>query len=450
VNSLSLIDSPFFGSSLTDTRMRQVFCARSFLRCCVQTEVALARAQGQLGIIPTDAAEKIARAAEHYPFDEERLARETEIVGYPILPLVEQLADAAGEAGRYLHWGATTQDIMDTATVLQVRTGLDLIELQLGEAMDALRALAEAHRSTPMAGRTHLQHALPITFGYKAAVWLSALQRHGERLRDLRPRVLVVEFSGASGTLASLGDDGLAVQAELASVLELGVPAITWHSTRDSLAETVQLLALVAGSLAKIAFDISIMTTTELGEVSEPYVRHRGASGTMPQKRNPVSCELIIAAAKMVREHAGLMLDALVHDFERATGPWHLEWSAIPESFGLTSGALRQATFLLSGLEVHADRMRANLDASNGLIVAEAVMMALAPIVGRQTAHDLIYAGCRRALESGASLFDTLSAMPEVAAPLGSERLRQLTDPGNYLGSAAKMVDRVLAVKLNT
>lgn len=450
MNSLSLIDSPFFGPSLTDERMREIFCARAFRQRCVETEVALAGAEARLGIIPADTAREIARAAETYCFDEERLARETEIVGYPILPIVEQLADAAGEAGRYLHWGATTQDIMDTATVLQVRAGLDLIERQLGEAMDALRTLAETHRDTPMAGRTHLQHALPITFGYKAAVWLSALARHAERLCEVRPRVLLVEFSGASGTLASLGHQGLAVQAALANALGLGVPAITWHSTRDGMAEAVQLLALISGSLAKIAFDISIMMTTELGEVSEPFVRHRGASSTMPQKRNPVSCELIIAASKMVRQHAGLMLDAMVHDFERATGPWHLEWAAVPEAFGLTSGALRQATFMLRGLEVHAERMLANLGVSRGLIVAEAVMMALAPITGRQTAHDLVYAGCRRAVESDTSLFEALSAMPEVAAPLGLERLRELTDPANYLGSAARMVDRVLAGDVDT
>jgi 3-carboxy-cis,cis-muconate cycloisomerase len=450
MNNLSLIDSPFFGASLTDARMREIFCARAFLRRCVETEVALARAQERLSVIPADAARDIAQAAESYSFDEERLARETEIVGYPILPIVEQLADAAGKAGRYLHWGATTQDIMDTAAVLQVRAGIDLIETQLNEAMDALRDLADVHRDTPMAGRTHLQHALPVTFGYKAAVWLSALQRHEERLRQLRPRVLVVEFSGASGTLASLGEKGLAVQAEFASVLGLVVPAITWHSARDGMAEAVQLLALISGSLAKLAFDISIMMTTELGEVSEPYVRHRGASSTMPQKRNPISCELIIGAAKLVRQHAGLMLDAMVHDFERATGAWHLEWAAVPEAFGLTSGALRQAVFMLSGLEVHKDRMRANLDVSKGLIVAETVMMALAPITGRQTAHDLIYAGCRRAVESDQSLFEALSVMPEVAAPLGLERLSELTNPANYLGSAAQMVDRVLAGDVDT
>lgn len=441
---LGLIDSPLFGASFVDGPMREVFNSRSFIQRCVECEVALARAQARLGVIPAEAARGIAATAERHVLDLDRLRRDTEIVGYPVLPLVEQLADAAGEAGRYLHWGATTQDIMDTATVLQVRAAIAVIETGLDETIEALRSLAERHRDTPMAGRTHLQHALPITFGYKAAVWLSSLLRHRERVEQMKARVLVVEFSGASGTLASLGDKGLLVQAELAKVLGLAAPTITWHACRDGLAETVQVLGLIAGSLGKIALDVSIMMTTELGEVAEPFVRHRGASSTMPQKRNPISCELIIAASKMVRQHAGLMLDALAHDFERATGPWHLEWSAVPESFALTSGALAQAAFLLSGLEVHPERMRENLGVTRGLIVAEAVMMALAPIVGRQGAHDLVYAGCREAAETGASLFEVLARDEAVVAPLGVERLRSLTDPANYLGAAGAMVDRVL------
>ena len=441
---LSFVDSPLFGASFVPAEMRGIFGHDAFLRRCVETEVALARAQARLGIIPEVAAQGIAAAAAAYRFDLDRLARETAIVGYPVLPMVEQLAAAAGDAGRYLHWGATTQDIMDTATVLQVRAGLEVIERLLDETVAALRRLAAEHRDTPMAGRTHLQHALPVTFGYKAAVWLSGLLRHRERIGQMKARVLVAEFSGAAGTLASLGTEGLAVQAGFARELGLGVPAITWHSSRDGLAEAVQLLALLTGSLAKIALDVSIMASTEFGELSEPFVRHRGASSTMPQKRNPISCELILAAARMVARHAGLMLDAMANDFERATGPWHLEWSAVPESFALTAGALAQAAFLLGGLEVHPARMRANLDATRGLIVAEAVMMALAPITGRQAAHDLVYAGCRSAEDTGRSLFAVLADDPAVATPLGRDRLAALTDPANYLGAAGAMTDRIL------
>jgi 3-carboxy-cis,cis-muconate cycloisomerase len=444
MSPLSFVDSPLAGASFVAPEMRKVLDFEAFLARCVQTEVALARVQGRLGIIPSSAADGIENAAREYKFDLERLRRDTQIVGYPILPMVEQLANAAGDAGRYLHWGATTQDIMDTGTVLQVSKAIDLIDELLGKTIKALRDLAETYRDTPMAGRTHLQHALPITFGYKAAVWMSALMRHRERLVQLRPRVLVLQFSGASGTLASLGEHGLAVQAALAAELGLAVPLITWHTIRDGLTETVQVLGLTTGSLAKIAVDVSLMMTTELGEVAEPFVRHRGASSTMPQKRNPISCELIIAAAKMVRQHTGLMLDAMASDFERATGPWHLEWSAIPESLALTAGALEQAGFMLSGLEVHADRMLLNLGSSRGLIAAEAVMMDLAPLTGRQAAHDLVYAGCREAVASGRSLFEVLSQVQDVAGPLGVDRLRWLTDPVNYLGSAAEMTERVL------
>jgi 3-carboxy-cis,cis-muconate cycloisomerase len=375
------------------------------------------------------------------------LKRETETVGYPILPLVRRFAELSGKEGRYVHWGATTQDIMDTAAVLQVREGLDLVEADLAEVREHLAALARRHRDTPMAGRTHLQHALPITFGFKAAVWLYALDRNAGRLAQLRPRTLLVQFGGAAGTLASLGsgEKATATRAELARELGLGDPPITWHVVRDGFAETVQFLALLTGALAKIAFDLMLMSATEFGEVAEPFLPGRGSSSTMPQKQNPISCELILAAAKLLRQHAGLMLDALVSDFERATGPWHAEWAALPEAFGYASGALKQARFLLGGLQVFPARMARNLGMTHGLIVAEAVMMRLAPVLGRNEAHDLVYDACRRAIESDRPLFDVLCEMPQVLTPLGAERLRALCDPKNYLGAAPEMVDRVLA-----
>ncbi len=360
---------------------------------------------------------------------------------------MRQLAERAGEAGRWLHWGATTQDIMDTAAVLQIRDGLGLIEADLTALRGHLVGLARRWRDTPMAGRTHLQHALPITFGYKAAVWLSAFDRHAARLGELRPRVLQVQFGGAAGTLASLGpgEESLASRRELARELGLAEPAITWHVARDAIAETVQFLALLGGSLGKIAYDVMLMAATEFAEAAEPFVSGRGSSSTMPQKRNPISCELILAAAKTLRQHAGLILDALVSDFERATGPWHVEWIAVPESFGYAAGALHQAEFMMGGLIVDPGRMAKNLGMTHGLIVAEAVMMGLAPHTGRNEAHDLVYDACRNAIESDRPLYDVLLETPEVAGPLGPEALRRLTDPANYLGAAQAMVDRVLA-----
>ena len=432
--------------------MRTAFGETVFLARCAEVEAALARAQARLGIVPTDAAAAISQAASAVTADPGsldlgRLKRETETVGYPILPLVRQLAERAGDAGRWLHWGATTQDIMDTAAVLQIRDGLALVEADLTAVRGHLATLARRHRDTAMAGRTHLQHALPVTFGYKAAVWLAAFDRHAARLVELRPRVLMVQFGGAAGTLASLGEGeaSLGSRTELARELGLGEPAITWHVARDAIAETVQFLALVGGSLGKIAFDVMLMSATEFGEAAEPFVAGRGSSSTMPHKRNPISCELILAAAKALRQHAGLILDAMVSDFERATGPWHVEWIALPESFAYAAGALHQASFMLGGLIVDPARMQQNLGMTHGLIVAEAVMMGLAPHTGRNEAHDLVYDACRKAIESDRPLYDVLLEAPEVAGPLGPDRLRALTDPANYLGAAQAMVDRVLA-----
>jgi 3-carboxy-cis,cis-muconate cycloisomerase len=256
--------------------------------------------------------------------------------------------------------------------------------------------------------------------------------------------VLVAQFGGAAGTLASLGDRGLEVRREYARELKLGDPAITWHVARDSVVETISFLGLVTGSLGKIGFDIMLMMMTELGEAFEPFESHRGASSTMPQKRNPISSEILVANAKAVRQHAGLMLDAMIQDFERATGPWHVEWLAVPESFMLAAGSLAQAKFMLEGLVVDESRMRKNLDLTQGLIVAEAVMMGLAPHLGRQNAHDVVYDACREALGQGRSLFDVLKENPTVSVALSDDRLHALCEPANYLGSAPRMVDAIV------
>ena len=441
----TVYDSVLFRDSFGTPRMREIFEDRTLISRYVEAEVALAHAEARCGVIPADAAKEIAARSKVDALDFDLLRHETEIVGYPILPLVHQLGKMCGESGRYVHWGATTQDIMDTGVVLQVRDALALVESELNDLRAILARLAKRYRDTPMAGRTHLQQALPVTFGYKVAVWLAMFDRHAERLQELRPRVLVGEFAGAAGTLASLGDKGLEVQKAMMEELSLGVPVATWHVARDGLAEAVNFLGLLTGSLGKVAYDVMLMAATELAEVYEPFVKGRGASSTMPQKRNPISSELIFAASKAVRQHAGLMLDAMIHDFERATGPWHAEWIALPESFILTAGALHQAKFMLDGLIVDEKRMRQNLDMSKGLIVAEAVMMGLAPRLGRNEAHDVVYEACRTVNEKGGTLADVLASMPEVTSHLDRKAIDKLTDPGNYLGAAPQMVDRVVA-----
>ena len=440
----TVLDSALFRDSFGTPAMRGIFEDAALLARYTDVEVALARAQGRLGVIPAPAARDIAAKCDASRLDLDRLKKETEVVGYPILPLVRQLAAQCGDAGRFLHWGATTQDIMDTAVVLQLRDALALVGKDLAELQAILARQAKRYRDTPMAGRTHLQQALPVTFGYKLAIWLAMIDRHAERLQQLTPRVLVGQFAGAAGTLASLGDRGMDVQKALCEELGLAQPAATWHAARDGLAEAVNFLGLVTGSLGKIAFDVMLMASTDVGEAAEPFVHGRGGSSTMPQKRNPISSELILAAAKGVRQHAGLMLDALVQDFERATGPWHAEWIALPEAFILTGGALHQAKFMLAGLIVAEARMRKNLNMTHGLIVAEAVMMGLAPHLGRNEAHDIVYDACRAVAEKGGSLADTLARVPQVTKHLDRAALDKLTDPARYLGAAQAMVDRVV------
>jgi 3-carboxy-cis,cis-muconate cycloisomerase len=441
----TVFDSILFRDAFGTPAMRSVFDDNELIRKYVQVEIALAKAEARCGVIPAAAAEDIAARCNGDDLDFDLLRHETEIVGYPILPLVLPISSQDGESGGYVHWGATTQDIMDTAVVLQLRDAFDLIEADIKTLRHTLAGLAKRYRDTPMAGRTHLQQALPVTFGYKVAIWLDMFDRHAERLAQARPRIMVGEFAGAAGTLASLGDKGLAVQKAMMEELGLGVPVSTWHVARDGFAEAVNLLGLITGSLGKIAYDVMIMASNEFGELYEPFVKGRGASSTMPQKRNPISSELMLACAKGVRQNAGLMLDAMVQDLERATGPWHAEWIAIPEAFILAAGALNQAKFMLGGLIVDEKAMLKNLGMTNGLIVAEAVMMGLAPHIGRQDAHDVVYDACRVVNEKGGRLADALNAIPSVASRLKPELIERLTDPANYLGSAPQMVDQVLA-----
>src|SRR6187551_1267571 len=442
--STTVLDSILFRDAFGTPAMREVFSDFSLISRYAEVEIALAKAEARCGVIAVEAAEEITKRTDVSALDFDLLRSETDIVGYPILPLVHQMAKQCGEAGRYVHWGATTQDIMDTAVVLQLRDALKIVEDDIAALRDILAKLSRRYRDTPMAGRTHLQQALPVTFGYKCAIWLAMFDRHAERLSQLKPRVLVGQFAGAAGTLASLGDKGFEVQRALCEELELGVPVATWHVARDGFAEAVNFLALVTGSLGKVALDIMLMASTEFAEVYEPFVKGRGASSTMPQKRNPISSELMLAASKAVRQHAGLMLDAMVQDLERATGPWHAEWVAIPESFVLSAGALHQAKFALGGLIVDSARMAQNLAMSKGLIVAEAVMMQLAPYIGRQQAHDVVYAACRVVNEKGGTLAEALGEVAEVTAHFDRAAIARMTDPANYLGLAPAMVDRVL------
>jgi 3-carboxy-cis,cis-muconate cycloisomerase len=444
----TVIDSAIFRDIFGTEAMRQVFSDGNRIQKYLDFEAALARAQARLGIIPQEACDEILKHCAIDQFDFEKLKKQTERIGYPVLPVVQQLvALCKGGLGEWCHWGATTQDITDSATIMQIREGLALIEQDLNAISDSLASLARKYRDTPMAGRSNLQQAVPITFGYKMATILAAFERHKQRLKELRERVLVFEFGGAAGTLSSLGKEGLKVQVELAKELKLRQPEIAWHTVRDRIAEVGCFLGLVTGICGKIAMDVKLMMQTEVEEVFEPFHEGRGSSSTMPQKRNPISSVYITALTAVVRQHVAALLNAMEEDHERATGPWEIEWIVLPETFVLTAGALAQTKFLLAGLQVDEKRMRANLDITKGLIVSEAVMMGLGPHLGRQYAHDLVYDICRQVVATGRPLADLLAENAEISKHMSKAELTKLCDPANYLGQAGEMVDRVLALR---
>lgn len=444
----TIIDSRIFGDIFSDARMRQIWSDENRTAKYLDIERALAKVQGELGLIPQEAVDEIVKHCELSIIDWDKLKAKTEQIGYPIIAVVNQInANCRDRLGEYCHWGATTQDITDTAMILQIREGLALVEQDLGDISDALAVLAEKYRDTPIIGRSNLQQATPITFGYKMASILAGIERHRERLQQLKPRVLVGEFGGASGTLSSLEKAAMQTQAALMKELGLGQPLISWHTVRDTIAEVGAFLGLVGGSLGKIAMDVKLLMQTEVGEVFEPFAPGRGSSSTMPQKRNPISCLYIHANISVARQHAAALMDAMVADHERSTGPWEIEWVSVPEIFCLMSGALKQTKFVLQGLEVDAQRMRANMDMTHGLVMSEAVMMGLGPYLGREYAHDLVYDLCRQALRENRPLIDILEAHPEINCHLNRDQLEHLCNPVHHVGQAGAMVDRVLAAR---
>ncbi|MCX6046631.1 MAG: adenylosuccinate lyase [Chloroflexi bacterium] len=443
-------DSLIFRDFYNTDELRAIFDDRHLVQCWLDTEAALARAQASLQIIPADAAAEITRQAKAELLDFDKLRQSTNLVGYPIVGLVKQVAELCqGDAGRYVHWGATTQDIMDTGNVLQLRAALAVIERDVAKLIDRLSALAQTHRDTVMAGRTHGQHALPITFGYKVAVWVDELQRHAERFQQCRPRLLRCSFNGAAGTLASLGDQGWAVHKNLADELGLAPASIAWHSARDSFAEFVGLCGLLTATLGKLAREIARLQQNEFGETEEPFVLGKGSSSTMPQKRNPILCEATIGIAQIVRQHVPSMLSAMQPEHERAMGEWHVEWDVLPHTCQLTGAALQHSLGIFDGLVVHPEQMRQNLDLTHGLIVAEAVMMHLGQFIGRQQAHEVVYEACAHALANQQSLYEVLLATPAVIEHLNSEALQKLLDPANYVGLAPFFVDNVTKLVTN-
>jgi 3-carboxy-cis,cis-muconate cycloisomerase len=426
----------------------EIFSDRARVQHMLDFEAALARAEARTGVIPAADAVAIEKQcrAEHIDFPQ--LARAAALAGNLAIPLVKQLTALVAEndkqSARFVHWGATSQDAIDTGFVLQLREALDLISADLDRLSSTSAEITAQFRATPLAGRTWMQQALPTTFGFKTAGWLDALTRHRDRFSELRRRVQVLQFGGAVGTLAALDGKGLDVARAVAGELDLELPDIPWHSHRDRIAEVATTMGLLSGTLGKIARDISLHSQTEIAELSEPTAEGRGGSSTMPHKRNPVASAVVISAAIRVPALVSTILSAMVQEDERGLGGWHSEWESLPEIIMLAGGALHHLAETLPGLAIHSEKMRENLDLTKGLIFAEAVTMALGSKMGRLQAHELVEAACQRATVAQKDLRAILAQDPAIAAQLSSAELDRLFDPQRYLGVSNLLIERVL------
>jgi 3-carboxy-cis,cis-muconate cycloisomerase len=440
--------SPLLAPMLSAAAMRAVCDDVTCLQNMLDFEAALARAEAATGVIPKSAAGPITNACKAESFDITALAEAATRSGNLAIPLVKALtarvAQIDADASRYVHWGATSQDVIDTAAMLTLRAAIDASIADIDRAIRGFAQLARQHRDTAVVARTWLQHALPMPFGLKLAEYAAALNRSRQRLRKLRSETLALQFGGAAGTLAALGDKGLPVAERLAQELDLPLPDAPWHTHRDRIAEAASVFAIAAGTCGKIARDVSLMMQTDVAEAFEPSGEGRGGSSTMPHKRNPVAAATALAAATMSPNLAATIFAAQVQDHERSAGPWHAEWPTLPTLLLVTSGALAAIVDIAEGLEVDVARMRVNLDATHGLIMAEAVAMALAETIGKSDAHHLIEMASKKAVANKTHLRDVLLADPTITAQLSADRIAKLFEPMAYQGASQALIDRLL------
>jgi 3-carboxy-cis,cis-muconate cycloisomerase len=442
--TFSPLDSALLGPLFATDAMRAVFSDRARIAAMLRMEAALARAEARLGLVPDALAPAIAAIGPD-AFDLPEIGDQTVLSGVPTIPFVKAVQQKLPkELEPFFHKGATTQDIADTALVLQMRAAFALIARDLDAVLDRFAELAREHRSTPCVGRTYGQHAAPLTFGYKVAVWTVGIAEAAERLPSLCERTLTASLGGPVGTLAGLGDKGPAVAEAFAEELGLAAAPIAWHSLRARMAETGAWLAILMGALAKMATDVAHLASTEVGELAEPFVPGRGGSSAMPHKRNPVSATVILSAHMAAKAHVATLLDAMAAAHERPAGAWHAEWHALPQLFGLASGSLQEARGLSDGLVVKAERMRRNIDATAGLLFADVVAARLAPSLGRERAHRLLEQAAGRVRTSGSSLAEVLRTDPELSRDVPAEILASAFDPTPAVDAAAPWVDRAL------
>jgi 3-carboxy-cis,cis-muconate cycloisomerase len=439
------IDSIFFKDLFSSAAMRAVFDDTNLLQKWLDYEAALARAESAAGLVPSAAAQEITRKARAENMDTSVIKQGIDKTVHPLVSVIWQLSQLCdGEAGRYVHWGATTQDVMDTAIVLQIKEAFPLFEQTLDMLIDALAQLARAHRDTPMVGRTHGQQALPITFGFKVAVWVAEMQRHRVRLAASKTRVLVGQFGGAVGTLAGVAEQGLEINVRLMAELGLNVPEITWHTARDNFAEFASVIAMTVATLGKIAHEVIDLQKSEVGEVEEPFEMGKVGSSTMPQKRNPMLCEAILTLARLTRREATTALDAMFHEHERDWSSFQMEWAYLPELCAMAHGAMELTLRVMRGLIVYPENMRHNLNAGGGLLLAERVMLELGKFIGRQEAHDVIYEVAMEAFETRVTFAELLKHNTRVMTYLSAETIDRLLDPVEYVGLSGTFVDRIV------
>jgi 3-carboxy-cis,cis-muconate cycloisomerase len=436
-----------FSSLFLPSQLSDAVSDRAWLQAMLDAEAALAWAEARAGVIPNSAAEEIASCCIADRFETETISIEARQVGNPVEPLVRALRGLIpGDSAHFVHFGATSQDILDTASMLIVRRALVIIENELARIADMLVRLADEHRHTLMVGRTLLQHALPITFGLKAAYWLAGVTRARTVLFRLHEDVLAVELGGAAGTLASLGTAGVTVLHDFAEQLQLAEPAIPWHTERTRVTEIGAALALGSGSLDKIALDITLLAQTEVGEVVEGGNGRRGGSSTLPHKRNPIGAVLTRACVREAQANVEVLMRAMAQEHERAAGAWHSEWQALSGALAFTGGAAAWLREVIEGLEVRPERMLENLDATHGLIMTEHVASLLASRMGREEAHELVRSLSRRVGDGRESLKEILLLDPTVCSHMSPDVIERAMDPASYLGSANVFIDRTLAL----
>jgi len=442
-----VIDSQLFRDQFGTARMREIFSDEATVQRWLDVESSLAKVQATLGIIPQDKADEIIAKAHIRNIDLDKLKKEMDRTSHPIVPLLRAMKDVCeGDAGEFIHWGATTQDITDTGTILQVADALVELEASYQEIINNLCGLATKYRDVVMVARSHGQHALPITFGFKVAVWVEEMRRNMARFHQMKERVLVGQFSGAVGTLAALEEEGVAVQEALFRDLGLGCPKITWHVSRDNIAELVSVISIITSTIGKIASEVYALQKTEVSELEEPFATGKVGSSTMPHKRNPPSCETIMAIARVVRSTVPLALESVMAEHERDKVVLQTEREFISRVFCMADAAALKMSAISKNLSVRTENMERNLHIQKGLLMSEPVMMRLGAVIGRQEAHEIIYELCMEAFETGESLKSALLRTPAVSERLSEQEIDSMLDPHTYTGASGYFVDKVTAV----